>query len=114
MSEFDAFQISGTAIRLPHEKHLRILSFGGDPQILLPLSTAGLNDVPLRLELSVRIDPSAESITASLAALKLGPAKPPPGAVRYLEVYADEGDGGHDGASLCAPIEMEEAQDPHL
>lgn len=107
LEQFDAFQISGTAFRLPHEKHLRILSFGGDPQILLPLSTAGLNDVPLRLELSVRIDPSAQSITASLAALKLGSAKPPPGAVRYLEVSAAEGDGGHDGASLCAPIEME-------
>jgi hypothetical protein len=107
LEQFDAFQISGTAFRLPHEKHLRILSFGGDPQILLPLSTAGLNDVPLRLELSIRIDPSAESITASLAALRSGPAKTPPVAVRYLEICADAGDGGHKGASLCAPLEME-------
>ena len=106
--QFDAFQVAGTAFRMPHEKHLRILSFGGDPQILLPLATAGLNDVPLRLELSVRVDPSAESITASLAALKLGSARTPPVAVRYLEISADAGDGTQEeGASLCAPLEME-------
>lgn len=108
LKEFDAFQISGTAIRLPHEKHLRILSFGGDPQILFPLSTAGLNDVPLRLELSVRVDPNAGSITTSLAALMLRPAKAPPVAVRYLAVYTEAEDGDHEDASLCAPIEMDE------
>jgi hypothetical protein len=108
--EFDAFQISGTAIRLPHDKHLRILSFGGDPQILFPLSTAGLNDVPLRLELSVRVDPSAGSITAALAALMVRPAKAPPVAVHYLAVYAEAADGDHEDVSLSAPVEMDEVR----
>src|SRR4029077_5429230 len=39
--EFTACKILGTAARLPHDRHLRILSFGGDPQLLLPPSTAG-------------------------------------------------------------------------
>ena len=39
--EFTACKILGTAARLPHDKHLRILSFGGDPQLLLPSRRQG-------------------------------------------------------------------------
>ena len=108
LREFDTFQISGTAIRLPHEKQLRILSFGGDPQILFPLSTAGLNDVPLRLELSVRVDPNPSNITAALAALTGRPATTSAGAVRYLAIYTDAGNGDREVGSLCAPVEMDD------
>ena len=108
LKEFDALQISGTAIRLPHERQLRIFSFGGDPQILLPLSTAGLNDVPLRLELSVRVDPNPASITAALAALTGRPARASAEAVRYLAICTGAGDGDHEDGSICAPVEMDE------
>ena len=50
-------KILGTAARLPHDKHLRILSFGGDPQLLLPSSTAGFNAMSLRLEISLLVNP---------------------------------------------------------
>jgi len=53
--EFTACKILGTAARLPHDKHLRILSFGGDPQLLLPSSTAGGNAKSLRLEISLLV-----------------------------------------------------------
>ena len=53
--EFTACKILGTAARLPHDKHLRILSFGGDPQLLLPSSPAGGNAKSLRLETSLLV-----------------------------------------------------------
>jgi hypothetical protein len=37
--EFAALTVGGTACRLAHESYLRILSFGNDPQLLLPQST---------------------------------------------------------------------------
>jgi len=67
--EFEACQVCGTAARLPHDKHLRILSFGGDPQLLLPFSTAGLNAVSLRLEISLLANPGADTIRECLAML---------------------------------------------
>jgi len=67
--EFTACKILGTAARLPHDKHLRILSFGGDPQLLLPFSTAGLNAVSLRLEISLLANPGADTIRECLAML---------------------------------------------
>lgn len=67
--EFEACEIFGTAWRLPHDKHLRILSFGGDPQLLLPSSTAGLDAVALRLEISLLVNPGADTIRECLATL---------------------------------------------
>jgi hypothetical protein len=67
--EFEACQVCGTAARLPHDKHLRILSFGGDPQLLLPFSTAGLNAMSLRLEISLLANSGADKIRACLATL---------------------------------------------
>jgi len=67
--EFEACQVCGTAARLPHDKHLRILSFGGDPQLLLPFSTAGLNAVSLRLEISLLANPGADTIRECFAML---------------------------------------------
>jgi hypothetical protein len=67
--EFEACQVCGTASRLPHDKHLRILSFGGDPQLLLPFSTAGLNAMSLRLEISLLANPGADTIRECLAIL---------------------------------------------
>jgi glycosyltransferase involved in cell wall biosynthesis len=65
--EFAALTVGGTACRSAHESYLRILSFGNDPQLLLPQSTTALGDAPLRLELSILVDPSPQAISASLA-----------------------------------------------
>jgi hypothetical protein len=67
--EFTACKILGTAARLPHDKHLRILSFGGDPQLLLPPSTAGLNAKSLRLEISLLVNRGTNTIRECLATL---------------------------------------------
>ena len=67
--EFTACKILGTAARLPHDKRLRILSFGGDPQLLLPSSTAGLNAKSLRLEISLLVNRGTNTIRDCLATL---------------------------------------------
>ena len=66
-TEFAALTVGGTACRLAHEPYLRILSFGNDPQLLLPQSTTALGDSPLRLELSILVDASPEAISTCLA-----------------------------------------------
>jgi hypothetical protein len=71
--EFKACKMSGTAARLPHDKHLRVLSFGGDPQLLLPSSTAQLNDRSLRLEISLVDNRGANTIRECLATLIVTP-----------------------------------------
>jgi GT2 family glycosyltransferase len=68
--EFAALTVGGTACHLAHESYLRILSFGNDPQLLLPQSTTALGDAPLRLELSILVDPSPEAIKTSLAEMQ--------------------------------------------
>ncbi|HEX3319413.1 MAG TPA: glycoside hydrolase family 99-like domain-containing protein, partial [Terriglobales bacterium] len=68
--EFAALTVGGTACRLAHESYLRILSFGNDPQLLLPQSTTALGDSPLRLELSILADASPEAINTSLAEMQ--------------------------------------------
>jgi hypothetical protein len=67
--EFKACKMLGTAARLPHDKHLRVLSFGGDPQLLLPSSTAGLNKRLRRLEISLLVNRGANTIRDCLATL---------------------------------------------
>ena len=68
--EFAALTVGGTACRLAHESYLRILSFGNDPQLLLPQSTTALGDAPLRLELSILVDASPQAIKTSLAEMQ--------------------------------------------
>jgi hypothetical protein len=66
-AEYDEFEIAGTASRLPHDKHLRILSFGGDPQLVLPFSTVGMNEEAMRLQITILVNPDADRIKECLA-----------------------------------------------
>jgi hypothetical protein len=109
--EFDELKIAGTAFRLPHPKHLRLLSFGSDPQLLLPSFTIEMNDEPLRLEICLLVDSDPAAVRESLAALKTQPRQPAPEAtVLYLALSAGEANGQGDGLSLQAPIRMDETQ----
>jgi hypothetical protein len=72
-ADYDEFEIAGTASRLPHDKHLRILSFGGDPQLVLPPSTAEINEGPMRLQISILVNPDADRIKECLAVLNPRP-----------------------------------------
>lgn len=65
--EFDAFQVAGTASRLENSRYLRILSFGGDPQVLFPAATSSLLTAPLRLELSIRVDGTTEALQSAVS-----------------------------------------------
>jgi hypothetical protein len=67
--ELEACKILGTAARLPHDKHLRVLSFGGDPQLLLPASTARLNSKSLQLEISLLVSRGTNTIRECLATI---------------------------------------------
>lgn len=122
--EFDDFKIAGPAARLPHPKHLRILSFGVDPQIILPASTSKINHEPLRLEVSVFVDPAPEAIKTSLMTLKThrrealreheAPSKPEKplkdAVIPYLSLSAEPEDGSRVGSSLQAPVRWDERQ----
>ena len=107
-TEFAAFTVGGTACRLAHESYLRILSFGNDPQLLLPQSTTALGDLPLRLELSILVDASPEAISASLAEMQRKPRTEvlAPEAPRMV-IFTDQGNGYSDEASLTAPLQMD-------
>jgi hypothetical protein len=72
-ADYDEFEIAGTASRLPHDKHLRILSFGSDPQLVLPSSTIAMNEEPMRLQITILVNPDADRIKECLATLN-----PPP------------------------------------
>jgi hypothetical protein len=109
---FDELQIAGTAARLPHAKHFRILSFDGDPQLLLPSFTIGMTDQPLRLEISLLVDSEPASVRESLATLKTQSQKTEPEAttVPYLALSAGGANGDSAGISLQVPIRMDETQ----
>lgn len=59
--------IRGTALRLPHERLLRLLSYADDPQIYLPHLTGDIFEEPLTLEVLLRFDPSPESIERAVS-----------------------------------------------
>src|SRR5437667_3947115 len=110
-TEFAALTVGGTACRLAHESYLRILSFGNDPQLLLPQSTTALGDSPLRLELSILVGASPEAISASFAEMQqeprpevLEPAAP------LMVIFADQGNGYSGEVSLAAPVQMDVSQ----
>ena len=109
--EFDDIEITGTASRLPHDEHLRILSFGGDPQLFLPSSTCELDDEPLRLEISLLVKPDPVAIRQCLATLN-----PPLSGdslkvvIPYLALSTDEVNGAGDGISIQAPVRIGEKQ----
>jgi GT2 family glycosyltransferase len=69
-TDFAALTVAGTACPLAHKSYLRMLSFGNDPQLLLPPSTTALVDSPLRLELSILVDASPEAIKTALAEMQ--------------------------------------------
>jgi hypothetical protein len=109
--EFINFQVAGTASRLPHDNHLRILSFGDDPQLLLPSSTIALNNEPLRFEILLLVDPNGDTVRQCLASTKprAGEATSED-VILYLELSADQEAAGDEGISLQAPLRMDERQ----
>ena len=58
----DDLTIRGTALRLPHERLLRFLSYAEDPQVYLPYLTGAVFEDPLTLEILLRFDPAPQNI----------------------------------------------------
>ena len=59
--------VGGTALRLPHERLLRFLSYGDDPQVYLPHLTGEIYEEPLTLELLLRFDPAPKNIERAMS-----------------------------------------------
>ncbi|MEY2518419.1 MAG: hypothetical protein QOF24_178, partial [Verrucomicrobiota bacterium] len=107
-NDFADFEVGGTACRLFHERYLRILSFGADPQLLLPAATVPLLKTPTRLELSILVDNRLETISSSVTAMqKQAEWKARTAADPSLVVYVDDGKGFVENHSLRAPLQMD-------
>ncbi len=62
--------IGGTAVRIPHKRVFRILSWGSDPQLILPLLTGSQFESPLLLEAWMRLEQSVQAIAKSIGDLQ--------------------------------------------
>jgi len=65
--ELASLTIGGTAIQLPHDRLLRLLSFSDDPQLFLPPLRGPDFGLPLTLEAWLRLDNSPRLISEALA-----------------------------------------------
>jgi GT2 family glycosyltransferase/glycosyltransferase involved in cell wall biosynthesis len=68
--ELASLRVSGTALELPHDRLLRLLSFGDDPQVFLPLLRGPQFADPLALEAWIRLETSPRFIADSLVESK--------------------------------------------
>ena len=73
---FDELKIAGTAVAMPHKKHLRLLSFGDEPQLVLPFAAHTIPAEPLRLEISLFADATTDTVNETLAIMKTQPCSP--------------------------------------
>jgi|GEM_PF-612506 len=64
--ELASLKVSGTAIQLPHDRLLRLLSFGEDPQVFLPSLQGPQFALPIVLEAWIRLETSPRFIADSL------------------------------------------------
>ncbi|MEN3369784.1 MAG: hypothetical protein V7609_1927 [Verrucomicrobiota bacterium] len=63
----DDLAIRGTALRLPHGRLLRFLSYDDDPRIYLPHLTGHVFEEPLTLEVLLRFDPTPQNIERAVS-----------------------------------------------
>lgn len=59
--------VRGTALRLPHDRLLRFLSYDDDPQVYLPRLTGSLFEEPLILEVLLRFDPAPKNVERAVS-----------------------------------------------
>jgi len=63
----EELSVSGTALHLPHQSLLRLLSYGDDPQVYLPDLTGKIFDEPLTLQVLLRFDPAPTNIERAVS-----------------------------------------------
>ena len=68
--ELASLRVSGTALALPHDRLLRLLSFGDDPQVFLPPLQGPQFADPLALEAWIRLETSSRFLADSLVEAK--------------------------------------------
>ena len=66
---WDELRTSGTCVRLPHRRLLRLWSYENDPRIHLPTLTGALFEEPFVLEAWMRFDPSPRASESAVKAL---------------------------------------------
>jgi glycosyltransferase involved in cell wall biosynthesis/GT2 family glycosyltransferase len=64
---FNDLTIGGTALRLPNDRLLRLLSYDEDPQIYLPRLTGDIFEDPLTLEVLLRFDRAPAAIEQAVS-----------------------------------------------
>ena len=87
--------VVGTALRLPHPRVLRLLAYGSDPQVCLPLLKGEVFQDPLSLEILLRFEPAPEAIDRAIGAWNQSaiispPALEPPEAEAAMPFTAVE------------------------
>ncbi len=88
---FDELKIAGTAVAMPHKEHLRLLSFGDEPQLVLPFAARTIPAEPLRLEISLFADATAATVNETLAIMKTQPCSPVvDSGIPYLALTVDD------------------------
>jgi hypothetical protein len=65
----DMLEISGSAVRIPHARLARILSYGEDPKVYLPAFAAPHFDGPLQLEIWLRTETGPEAMRRGISDL---------------------------------------------
>jgi glycosyltransferase involved in cell wall biosynthesis/cellulose synthase/poly-beta-1,6-N-acetylglucosamine synthase-like glycosyltransferase len=66
-SGLDQLTVRGTALRLPHDRLLRFLSYDDDPQVYLPHLTGDRFGEPLTLEILLRFDPAPKNVERAVS-----------------------------------------------
>jgi GT2 family glycosyltransferase len=69
--ELSPLIVGGTALVVPNERVFRILNLGADPQVLVPPLGKNASESPLTFEIWMRLNTSAQEITACFAELQL-------------------------------------------
>jgi len=103
---FDELKIAGTAVGLPHEEYLRFVSFGDEPQLILPFAAHAIPAEPLRLEMSLFADTTDAAVNKTLATLNTQPIAAADGAIPYLGLTVDDSQKN----LLRAPLVIGETQ----
>ena len=73
-SPTDHLRVRGTAIQLPSDAYMVVLSYGPDPQLYLPEIPNLAPSGPVQLEIRMRIDLSGDTIRDSFEGAGLNPA----------------------------------------
>jgi hypothetical protein len=105
--DFAGLRVSGTAIRVPHEKYLRIFSSSDDPQLYFPKFESAAFAGPMKLEVWMRVNIEPEAIADMLSELIAGKSEKAAAFEKQLDVLRSRLD---DAQSQLGQVEQAKAE----